>query len=325
MFGIYYLFILGVPDIHICEVKNSLNNVKNVHTLTGYEDVVFLNITPDDKMLVGQFDKYKVIWSMETGKELFKLDGKALRAKPPFNTYITKDNIMLCAGCQGEPYSMYKVVLAINLETGTLLYEVEHDKFYELNFLSVHSSEKFFATGTSGFGVINGIKNKYWTIRDVVTGKEVSKCSSEVLAHPASGVENLKMFGKDQLFVAVTLHGVRGMDCPVTLGYAGTVSQPFSDIYPFRHLKGHTDSVLSILISPGDIMMFSSGKDNLIKIWNLEKIIQEFDEEFSDGKDGIDIKKLTEYGQTLQTNTVTSTCMKISRYFYLFLSAIYMY
>ncbi|KAK3095533.1 hypothetical protein FSP39_015737 [Pinctada imbricata] len=292
------LVFSSVSKIYVCKIGKSIHDLTPMQTLEcDGSPVKAVLISPDEKFIVAVIAKEMnvAIFDIKTGLKIHekKSEEKFFVQEVPKSlikqvSMITKDNKLIVKSC--------KAILLVELDTGESAVVQPFDT-YDLNVVSVHPAEKFVAVGSSTTFTMSPGPEKQWKVWDTSTKQIVSKAHEHL--YNSCGVENLTLFGKDDLFVALTMHYNR----PVFLAYLGTLSCPIPEAIPYRQLIGHSDNVLQLLLRSDHSLLITAAEDNRIIVWDVSKITTEFSTKYGQQPD--QTKVLHDYETELKEESNT--------------------
>ena len=237
--------------------------------------VTYIGISPDEKYLLysNTVEQFIQVHDLKTGNFLYTTKEEGMKRKFFINNYqpiktnlITKKNMLLYRDIEkGSNLQMFDLNAGKPVSIEGHLWE-----HYSLEIISMHEFERYIALATVGSIVVNGVTNKQWKILDVEQKKMVCFAEHAALYHGSSGVEALKMFGKDLLLVATSSSG-----STICLSYCGVVGRAEPSAIPFFHFYGHSKLVLQMVFSSDEKRLYSACRDNTIKFWDLGSIVDD--------------------------------------------------
>ena len=290
-----------MSKIYVCKVWKSIQNLTITQTVdVENAPVKLLLISPDEKFLACVAGKAGDIYVFDilTGVQLHRFVSKEsyfsneiLKSTYKELSAITSDNKLIV--------NQDRDMVLIDMKDGKKA-ELRSCKVYSMNVMSLHPSEKYVAVGTKDTTwTSDGGSEKPWKVFDVQSGEAVTTASHYCLANDG-GVQLVKLFGQDNMFAGVALWG----NSVIILAYLGTVAKPLEFAVPYRTLYGHSDTILQLALKLDESVLISASEDNRILVWDLHKIVSEFNESHGSKPDPAKIQEKFEDDLKKVSNTL---------------------
>ncbi|KAL3863458.1 hypothetical protein ACJMK2_005212 [Sinanodonta woodiana] len=263
-------YIAAVSDteniLQVFKVNKEISNLLTLlHSVEIKAPAFDLVISPDDRFVVTAFASSVFAIDLKKGTELFKL--RDLDSKYMFKgrsldfdilTHITRNNILIS--------SYRKTLVVSDLNNKDKKHSFVIGDPYNINFLRVHSSEKFLLVGSNEDVIINGNITKFAQIFSMDSGACVSKSSVN------GPFADIQIFGSEYINIVVT--PLR--DKNIYILTAGRAQNLLKEALMIHCLHGHNMDLVQTLISPDEKLLISAAEDNMIKVWNLGQVMSDF-------------------------------------------------
>ncbi|KAK3611249.1 hypothetical protein CHS0354_003878 [Potamilus streckersoni] len=252
--------------LQVFKVSKEISNLLTLlHRVETKAPAFHLAISPDDRFVIAAFASSVFAIDLKKGTELFKLqdlDYKYIFRAGSLNfeilTHITRSNILIS--------SDRKTLVVSDLNTRDKKHALAIGDPYKISFLRVHSSEKFILVGSNEDMIKNGNRTKFAQILSMDSGTCVSRSSVN------GPYADIQIFGSEYINVVVT--PLRDKNIYVLT--AGRVQNILKDALVIHCLQGHNMDLVQVLISPDEKLIISAAEDNMIKVWNLGQLMEDF-------------------------------------------------
>ena len=236
----------------------------NEKNMTSYK-FVDGGFSPDEKYVIGHASNgLTFCYLVDRGKFLYKwgdIDRFTSFAKDkPVAFAILPKNYLVQAGLS---YKTHNSLYVRNLNSGDTIRDLECGG-YAVDVLRVNRSNTIAAACNSNASYSSDAgDSKDVYVWDLEKGNLVAKCAKR---EPTNAVAFL---GESDEYLLV---------CPwrsaaVEIWFIGTPKRPSLDAVRLRHLIGHSDDVIRLHVSPQTNTLASTSKDNTIKLWSLDRIL----------------------------------------------------
>jgi WD40 repeat protein len=229
-------------------------------TLTGHTGVVnYLSVTPDGKYIVSAESKNVRIWNLLTGALIRELGNSGeisfVKTSQDGQTLVIDGGTQIIKSKPVDPYSteITKYIISVyNLKTGTLKYELFHDK--ALSKVEMSKSDNILVSGDQT-GKLNIWNLRNGTLQKILTGHE-SEIKSIAISPDEKTITSTDKDGKIKIW--------------------NLSSGKLKSTFTGHEIKSYGDVFVMALI-PNNNTLVSWNKEessslyqNNIKIWNLQ-------------------------------------------------------
>ncbi|XP_041369929.1 uncharacterized protein LOC121383898 [Gigantopelta aegis] len=243
---------------------------KNRLSLDMEEKPGYVVMSPDEQHVITvSVETRQQLWSTATGKRLAALAESDTNIQS-FEEYAPSNRTCLITSSnmyvhRGWSYQTSSVIFCYSLPSGNLLGSVKSpSSHYEVDIIALDKNQQYIIYGTSAGVLINGDKNKYATVAELLTRTVKSSCRR--VNGPYS---DLKLCGDEELFVVAAVCGEADIYI-LSAGRRGNLKNQAQLVF---NVTGHSQGVLQLIITSNENMLFSAGEDNSVKLWDFDKIM----------------------------------------------------
>lgn len=217
-----------------------------LQTLKGHDGYISaIAVSPDSQIVAsGSSDNTVQLWSAITGAHLQTLEAHANAV----DVVVFSDNKTLASGSRDGTVRIW------NLPTGKLLHTLRHLHGTVTAVVFLPDGEHLASASTSSFG--SEVSIRIWNLKTGAPPKELFQSSRHTFRRVA--------FSPDSQLMASGLS-----DNTIEIWDFPTVSHRYK-------LKGHSDSITTMVFSHNNQLLASASFDDHVRLWNIEDGVQIF-------------------------------------------------